>query len=148
MRSPRHLFVWDGRFFGCRKVRHQMSEKLCFTSERALLREPIQCLPQKQRCPLTVIDFLGLQFCCSRNLRLGLCRGFIVQILENHSAATFQSSSTIAHVRDEMFECAEEKRTKSSLLPVGAGIRTTLYQVSEKALGQIPRIFRAISLSA
>src|SRR5204862_3027775 len=148
MRSPRHLFVWDGRFFGRRKIRHQMGEKLCFASERALLREPIQRLPQKQRCPLTVIDFLSLPFCCARNLRLHVCRGFIVQVLENYSAATFQSPSMIAHIRNEMFQCAEQKGTKPSLLPVGAGICTTLDQVSEKALGQIPRVLSVISLFA
>src|ERR1700756_4157726 len=125
-----------------------MAEKLCFASERALLREPIPRLSQKQRCPLTVINFLRLPFRCPRNLRFRLCRGFIVQVLENHSAATFQSPSTIAHVRNKMFQCAEKKGTKPSLLPVGAGICTTLDQVSEKALGQIPRILGAVSLFA
>src|SRR4026209_244451 len=148
MRSLSHFFVWDRRFFCRRKIWHQMAENLRFASERALLRETIQRLPQKQRCPLTVVNFLRLQFCCSRNLHLGLCGGFIVQVLENHSPATFQSPSTIAHVRDEMFQCAEEKGTKPSLLAIGVRIRASLDQVSEKALGQIPRALGAISLSA
>src|SRR4029077_16696761 len=148
MRSLCHLFVWDRRFFCRRKIWHQIAEKLCFTSERAFLREPIQRLPQKQRCPLMVPDFLGLPFCGTGNLRLRLCRSFIVQVLENHSAATFQSPSTIARVRNKMFQGAEEKGTKPSLLAVGAGICTTLDPVSEKALGQIPRILGAVSLFA
>jgi hypothetical protein len=52
------------------------------------------------------------------------------------------------HIGGEMFQCAEEKRTEPSLLAVGAGVCTSLDQVSEKALDQISRILWATSLSA
>ncbi len=125
-----------------------MTKKVCFAGERALLREPIQRLPQKQGCPLTIVDFLRLPFRCSRNLRLRLCGSLIVQARKDHSAAAFQSASTIVHIGGEMFQCAEEKRTEPSFLAVGARVCTSLDQVSEKALDQIPRILWATSLSA
>ena len=86
-----------------------MANKVCFAGKRALLREPIQRLPQKQRCPFTVIDFLRLPFRCSRNLRLRLCGSLIVQVRKDHTAATFQCAPTIVHIGGEMFQCAEEK---------------------------------------
>src|SRR5215510_2691072 len=113
---------------------HQMAEKVCFASERALLREPIERLPQKQGCPFAVIDFFSLPFRCSRNLRLCFCSSLIVQVRKDHAAAAFQSSSTIVHIGDEMFQGAEEKRTEASLFPVGPRVCTRLDQVSEKAL--------------
>ena len=125
-----------------------MAKEVCFAGERALLREPIQRLPQKQGCPLTIVDFLRLPFRCSRNLRLRLCSSLIVQARKDHAAAAFQSPSTIVHIGGEMFQCAEEKRTEPSLLAVGPGVCTRLDQVSEKALDQIPRILWATSLSA
>ena len=125
-----------------------MAKKVCFAGERALLREPIQRLPQKQGCPLTIVDFLRLPFRCSRNLRLRLCGSLIVQARKDHAAAAFQSPSTIVHIGGEMFQCAEEKRTEPSFLAVGARVRTSLDEVSEKALDQIPRILWATSLSA
>ena len=125
-----------------------MAKEVRFVGKRALLREPIQRLPQKQGCPLTIVDFLRLPFRCSRNLRLRLCSSLIVQAREDHAAAAFQSPSTIVHIGDEMFECAEEKRTEPSLLTVGARVCTRLDQVSEKALDQISRILWAASLSA
>src|SRR5882757_4371100 len=125
-----------------------MTKKVCFASERALSGEPIQRLPQKQGCPFTIVDFLRLPFRCSRNLCLRLCSRFVVQALKNHAAAAFQSPSTIVHIGGEMFQCAEEKRTEPSLLTVGASVRTSLDQVSEKALDQIPGILGATSLSA
>src|SRR5207249_8852629 len=125
-----------------------MAEEVCFVGERALLREPIQRLPQKQGCPLTIVDFLRLPFRCSRNLRLRICSSLIVQAHKDHAAATFQSPSTIVHIGDEMFQCAEQKRTEPSLLAVGARVCTRLDQVSEKALDQIARILWAASLSA
>src|SRR5205823_11127117 len=125
-----------------------MAKKVCFAGECALFREPIQRLPQKQRCPLTIVDFLRLPFRCSRNLRLRFRSSLIVQGREDHAAAAFQSPSTIVHVGGEMFQCAEEKRTEPSLLAVGARVRTRLDQISEKALDQIARILWATSLSA
>src|SRR5262245_18656200 len=125
-----------------------MAQELCFAGQGALLCKPIQRLPQKQCCPLTVVEFLCLPFCCSRDLGFRLCSRFIIQVLENHSAAAFQRPSVIAHVRDEMLQCTKQKGTKPSFLAIGAGICTSLDQVSEKPLGQIPRILWAISLSA
>src|SRR5882724_3014395 len=136
MHLLRHLFVRDYRFFGARKIRHQMAKKICLAGERALLREAIQRLPQKQGCPFTVVDFLRLR------------SSLIVQAREDHAAAAFQSPSTIVHIGDEMFQCAEEKRTEPSLLTVGARVCTRLDQVSEKALDQIACILWAASLSA
>src|SRR5262245_2470370 len=124
-----------------------MAKQVGFAGERALLREPVQGLPQEQGCPLTIVDFLRLPFCCSRNLRLRFCSSLIVQALKDHVATAFQSPSTIAHVGDEVFQCAEEKRTKPSFLAVGPCVCTSLDQVSEKALDQIPRILCATSLS-
>jgi hypothetical protein len=72
----------------------------------------------------------------------------IVQAREDHAAAAFQSPSTIVHIGDEMFQCAEEKRTEPSLLTVGPRVCTRLDQVSEKTLDQIARILWATSLSA
>ena len=54
----------------------------------------------------------------------------------------------IVHIGDEMFQCAEEKRTEPSLFAVGARVRTSLDQISEKALDQIPRILGVTFLSA
>src|SRR5438874_1405649 len=148
MRLLRHLFVRDYRFFGARKIRHQMTKEVCLAGERALLREAIQRLPQKQGCPFTIVDFLRLPFRCSRNLRLRLCGSLIVQGRKDHAAAAFQGSSTIVHIGGEMFQCAEEKRTEPSLLAVGPRVCTRLDQVSEKALDQISRILWAASLAA
>src|SRR6476646_9148819 len=106
-----------------------MTKKVCFAAERALFLEPIQRLPQKQGCPLTIVDFLRLPLRCSRNLRLRLCGSLIVQARKDHAAAAFQSPSAIMHIGGEMFECAEEKGTEPSLLTVGAGICTSLDQV-------------------
>jgi hypothetical protein len=106
-------------------------KKVCFAAERALLGEAIERLPQKQGCPLTVIGFLRLPFCFSCNLRLRLGGGLIGQARKEHAAATFQSPSTVVHI-GEMFPCAEEKRTEPSLFPIGARVRTSLGQVSEK----------------
>src|SRR5213596_1758434 len=125
-----------------------MAKEVCFAGERALLREPIQRLPQKQGCPLAIVDFFRLPFRCSRNLRLRLCGSLIVQARKDHAAAAFQSPSTIVHIGDEMFQRAEEKRTEPSLLTVSPRVRTSLDQVSEKALDQIARILRVTSLSA
>src|SRR6476646_2102281 len=122
-----------------------MGKKVCFAGERALLREPIQRLPQKQGSPLTIVDFLRLPFRCSRNLCLRLCSSLIVQARKDHPAAAFQSPSTIVHIGGEMFQCAEKKRTEPSLLTVGASVRPSLDQVSEKALDQIPGILWATS---
>ena len=124
-----------------------MAKEVCFTGERALLRQPIERLPQKQGCPLAIVDFLRLPFGCSRDLRLRLCGSLIVQARKNHAASAFQSSSTIVHVGHEVFQCAEEKRTKPSFLAVGARVRTSLDQVSEKALDQILSILCVTSLS-
>src|ERR1700719_956662 len=111
-----------------------MTEKICFAGERALLCEALQSLPQKQGCPFTVIDFLRLPFRCTRDLRLRLCCGLIVQACKDHAAAAFQSPSTIVHIGGEMFQCAEEKRTEPSLLAVGAGVSLRLDQGREKPL--------------
>jgi hypothetical protein len=72
----------------------------------------------------------------------------IVQARKDHAAAAFQSPSMIVHIGDEMFQCAEEKRTEPSLFAVGARVRTSLDQISEKALDQIPRILGVTFLSA
>src|SRR5258705_1812180 len=125
-----------------------MAKKVCFAGERALLREPIQRLPQKQGCPLTIVDFLRLPFRCSGNLRLRLGGGLIVQARKDHTAAAFQSPSTIVHIGGEMLQCAEEKGTEPSLLAVGARVCASLDEVSKKALDQISRILLAASLSA
>src|SRR4249919_641238 len=125
-----------------------MAKKVCLAGERTLLRESIQCLPQKQGCPFTIVDFLRLPLCCSRDLRLRLCGSLIVQVRKDHTAAAFQSSSTIVHVGGEMFQCAEEKRTEPSFLAVGARVCTSLDEVSEKALDQILCILGVTSLSA
>jgi len=125
-----------------------MTKKVCFAGERAFLREPIQRLPQKQRCPLTIVDFLRLPFRCSCNLRLHLCGGLIIQVRQDHTAAAFQSPSTIVHIGGEVFQCAEEEGTEPSLLAVGARVRPSLDQIGEKALDQIPRILWATSLPA
>src|SRR5262245_34860501 len=125
-----------------------MAKKICFAGERAFLRESIQRLPQEQGCPLTIVDFLGLPFRHSRNSRLRFCGSLIVQALKNHSAAAFQSPSTIVHIGCVMFQCSQEKRTKPTLLAVGTRVRASLDQISEKALDQIPRILGATSLSA
>src|SRR4029077_5981814 len=98
-----------------------MTEKVCFAGERALLREPIQRLPQKQGCPLAIVDFLRLPFRCSRNLRLRFRSSLIVQAREDHAAAAFQSPSTIVDIGGEMFQGAEEKRSEPSFLGIGAG---------------------------
>src|SRR6266436_5396781 len=103
-----------------------MAKEVCFASERALFREPIQRLPQKQGCPFTIVDFLRLPFRCSRNLRLRLCSSLIVQAREDHAAAAFQRPSTIVHIGGEMFQCAEEKGTEPSLLAVGARVCASL----------------------
>jgi hypothetical protein len=71
----------------------------------------------------------------------------IVQVRKDHTAATFQCAPTIVHIGGEMFQCAEEKRTEPSFLAVGARVRTSLDEVSEKALDQIPGILCATSLS-
>src|SRR6476646_11972046 len=125
-----------------------MTKKVCFAAECALFLEPIQRLPQKQGCPLTIVDFLRLPFRCSRNLCLRFCGSLIVQARKDRAAAAFQSSSTIVHIGGEMFQCAEEKRTEPSLFAVGAHICTTLDEVSEKALDQIAGILCATSWSA
>src|SRR6266481_8169207 len=125
-----------------------MAKKVCLVGECELLREPIQRLPQKQGCPLTIVDFLRLPFRCSRNLRLRLCSSLIVQARKDDTAAPFQSPSTIVHIGGEMFQCAEEKRTEPSLLAIRAGVCASLDQVSEKALDQISRILWATSLAA
>src|SRR5262249_23382061 len=127
---------------------HQMAKEVCFAGKRALLGEPIQRLPQEQACPLTVIEFLRLPFRCSCDLRLRLCSSLIVQVRKDHAAAAFQSASTIVHIGDKVFQCAEKKRTEPSLFPVDVRIRTSLDQISEKPLDQIPRILCAASLSA
>ena len=75
-----------------------MAKNLCFAGERALFREPVQRLPQKQGCPFAVINFLFLPFSCPRNLCLRFCGSLIVQVCQDHTAATFQSPSTIAHI--------------------------------------------------
>jgi hypothetical protein len=62
----------------------------------------------------------------------------IVQARKDHAAAAFQSPSMIVHIGDEMFQCAEEKRTEPSLFAVGARVRTSLDQISEKAPGSDP----------
>jgi hypothetical protein len=72
----------------------------------------------------------------------------IVQARQDHPAAAFQCAATIVRIGREMFQCAEEKRTEPSLLAVGARVRTSLDEVSEKALDQISRILWATSLSA
>src|SRR4029077_7793502 len=125
-----------------------MAKKVCLVGERALLREPIQRLPQKQSCPFTIVDFLRLPFRCSRNLRLRFCGSLIVQARKDHTAAAFQSPSTIVHIGGEMFQCAEEKRTEPSLPLVRPRVCRSLDEVSEKALDQIPGILWATSLSA
>jgi hypothetical protein len=51
---------------------HQAAKKLCFASERALLRETIQRLSHKRRRPFTIINFIGLPFRSLRDLRLRL----------------------------------------------------------------------------
>src|SRR4029453_17074187 len=125
-----------------------MAKQICFAGERALFSEPIQRLPQKQGCPLTIVDFLRLPLCCSRNLRLRFCGRLIVQALKNQAAAAFQSSSTITRISDVMFQRTEEKRTKPPLLAVGTRVRASLDEISEKALDQVPRVLGATSLSA
>ena len=119
-----------------------------FAGECALLRKPIQRLPQKQGCPLTIVDFLRLPFRCSRNLRLRLCGSLIVQARKDHSAAAFQCASTIVRIGREMFQCAEEKERDPSLSRSARAYAQVLDQISEKALDQIPRILWATSLSA
>src|SRR5215470_12773566 len=111
-----------------------MGKQVAFTGKPALLREPIQCLPQKQCCPLTIVDFLRLPLRRSRNLRFRLQGSLIIQALKNHSAAAFQSTPTIVDVRGVMFQCAKEKRAKPSFLTVSTRVGACLNQVSEKAL--------------
>ena len=125
-----------------------MAKKVCLAGERALLREPIEGLPQKQSCPLTIIDFLRLPLRFSCNLRFRFCRSVIVQVRKDHAAAAFQGTSTIVHIGGKVFQRAEKKRTEPPFLTVGARVRPSLDQVSEKALDQIPRIFCTKSLSA
>src|SRR5262245_10855386 len=124
-----------------------MAKQVCLAGERALLGEPIERLPQKQGCPLTVIDFLRLPLRFSRNLGLRLGSSLIVQVPQDHAAAAFQGPSTIVHVSSVVFQRAQQKRTEPPLLPIGARVRTSLDQISEKALDQIPRILCATSLS-
>jgi hypothetical protein len=81
-------------------------------------------------------------------LRLRLGDGFIVQVLNNHSAAAFQSASVIAYIGDEVFQRPEEKGTEPSLLAIGASVCTSLDEISEKALDEIPRVLCAVSVSA
>src|SRR4030095_14746621 len=111
-----------------------MSKEICFAGARALVRKPLERLPQKQNCPFTVINFFSLPFRRSRNLHLRFCRSLVVQIRKDHAAATFQCSSTISHIGDEVFQCAEQKRTEPSLLSVGARVCAGFDQVSKKAL--------------
>src|SRR5215472_15953140 len=125
-----------------------MAEQVGLAGERALLREPIERLPQKQGCPLTVVDFVRLPLQLTRNLRFGLRSSLVVQVRQEHTAAAFQSPSMIVHIGGKVFQRAEEKRTEPSLLPIGARVRTSLDQICEKALDQIPRILCATSLSA
>ena len=125
-----------------------VNEKVGFAGECALLRESIQRLPQEQGCPLTIVDFLGLPFHCSRNLRLRFCSSLVVQVRQDYAAAAFQGPSTIVHIGGKVFQRAQEKRTEPPLLPIGAHVRTSLDQIGEKALDQIPRILCATSLSA
>jgi hypothetical protein len=54
----------------------------------------------------------------------------------------------IASIRDEIFQCSEQKSTKPPLLPIGVPITTGLDQVDEKALRQILRILASISFFA
>ena len=125
-----------------------MAKEVRLAGERALLREPIERLPQKQGCPLTVIDFLRLPLRFSCNLRLRFCSSLIVQVGQDHAAAAFQSATTIVHIGGKVFQGAQEKRTEPPLLSIGARVCTSLDQIGEKALDQIPRILCATSLSA
>src|SRR5262245_26630638 len=111
-----------------------MAKQVSFAGERAFLRESIQRLPQEQGCPLTIVDFLGLPFRRSRDLRLRFCGSLIVQALKNRSAAAFQSPSMIVYIGDVVFQHTEEKRTKPHLLAVVTRVRASLDQISEKAL--------------
>src|SRR3954469_22079432 len=108
-----------------------MSKQVCFAREPTLFREPIQGLPQQQSCPLTVVDFFRLPFCFSGNLRLRFCGRLVVQVRVDQSPDACQCAHTIVNSGGEMFQCAEEKRTESSLLAVSPPICTTHDQVSE-----------------
>jgi hypothetical protein len=123
-----------------------MAKQICLTRERALLCESIKRLPQKQGCPLTVVDFLRLPFRFSRDLRLGFCGSLVIQVCQDHPAAAFQSQSTIMHIGGKVFQRAKKKRTKPSFLTIGACVRTSLDQISKEALDQIPCILCATSL--
>ena len=145
MCSVSYFSVWRCRLFCGRKIRPQVIKQFRFAGQCTFLRETIQCLPQQGRRPLTVINFIGLPFRSSGDLRFGFGDGVIAQVLENYSAAAFQCPSAIASVRDEMFQCAEQKRTEPPFLPIGVCICAALDQMSEKALGKVLRILRPIS---
>jgi hypothetical protein len=68
-----------------------------------------------------------------------------IQILYNPSPASFQCVFALSSIRDEMFQCNEEKRTESPFLWIGVRIPAILDQVGEKALRQILRILASIS---
>jgi len=127
MGPPRHFFVRDS-VFRRRKTRHQAAKKLRFTSKRTLLCEPTQCLSNKARGPFAIIDFVGIPFRCSCDLRLRV----IIQLYQNNSPAAFQRVLAIASIRDEIFQSSEEKSTESPFLAIGVRITAGLDQVSEK----------------
>ena len=101
-------------------------------------------MSHKRGRPFAIINFIGLPFCSSRDLRLHI----VIQILYNHSAAAFQCVFAIASIRDEMFQCSEEKRTEPPFLPIGMHIPAILDQVGEKALRQILRLLAGVSFFA
>src|SRR5207247_5692519 len=76
------------------------------------------------------------------------CTCIDVQLHQDHSAAAVQRLSPIADVRDERFQGANKKRTNPPLLSVGARVCASLDHVGEKALSQILRILRSMSLLA
>jgi hypothetical protein len=68
----------------------------------------------------------------------------VIQILWNHSPASFQRVFAIPSIRDEMFQCSEEKRAESPFLGIGARIPVILDQMGEKSLRQILRILVSV----
>ena len=81
-------------------------------------------------------------------MRFGFGKRGLIQLHRQETAAALLRAVIVTRVRQKVFQGAEEKRTEPSFLSIRARVGTGLDEVSEKALGQILRIVRPISLSA
>ena len=117
---------------------------MAFACQCALLCETIQRLAHKGRRPFAIINFVGLPFRRSRDLRLCL----VIQLLWNYPPPAFQRVFAIASICDEMFQRSEQKSTELPFLWIGARITAFLDQVGEKALRQVLRILASVSFIA